>query len=417
MSQLLISLISAMTIMGLFLLILIVGRLRPRSFAYAAPCLVGLTMIDLLTAHRAICLTAPQAELDAIPAAIEKIRSYHQAKYPDEFFRVHRTRLYEPIKFFRSSSADRVAEQVLWERMTAQPKYGVPLGIDYAKTEGTMNLYDIDFFFAPWVVRAPAALRASSTRPLDQVVYYPRVGYDLWNTRYFILPKQSILDDIERGSLTLLTNKRGEPLPLVASWPADEEDCLILENPDAMPRSWIVHEVEILSPIDHLRRVPRSERMERLLYRSLDAGLPLWEGTPFGDYPIDRRAMVESDDLDIVTQLDQLRPLSTNDPSSESIRIEDYQPDRVEIAAELTSNGLVVLADAFYPGWQATVDDKPAPILRTNRAMRGILVPAGKHRVIMYYQASYFWPGLVISAGSMLTSIILLVWGREANRE
>ncbi len=103
--------------------------------------------------------------------------------------------------------------------MTAQPKYGVPLGIDYAKTEGTMNLYDIDFFFAPWVVTAHPALRASVTRPLDKVVYYARVGYDLWNTRYFILPKQSILDDVERGSLTLLTNKRGEPLPVVASWP------------------------------------------------------------------------------------------------------------------------------------------------------------------------------------------------------
>jgi uncharacterized membrane protein YfhO len=42
---------------------------------------------------------------------------------------------------------------------------------------------------------------------------------------------------------------------------------------------------------------------------------------------------------------------------------------------------VVVLHDIYYPGWEATVDGKPEPILRTNVLFRGVEVPAGHHVV------------------------------------
>jgi hypothetical protein len=47
------------------------------------------------------------------------------------------------------------------------------------------------------------------------------------------------------------------------------------------------------------------------------------------------------------------------------------------MTAVLRSTGLVVLADVHYPGWPLTVDGQPAEILRTNRAMRGVIDPGG----------------------------------------
>ncbi len=78
MSHLFISLTAGMVIGGLFLLLLITLRLRPFALAYGPSCVLGIVILDLLIAHRSICLTAPQAELDVVPASIEKIREYHK---------------------------------------------------------------------------------------------------------------------------------------------------------------------------------------------------------------------------------------------------------------------------------------------------------------------------------------------------
>ena len=47
--------------------------------------------------------------------------------------------------------------------------------------------------------------------------------------------------------------------------------------------------------------------------------------------------------------------------------------------------GELVLADAYYPGWEAYVDGKPATIYPADVALRGVFVPAGTHTVTMEY--------------------------------
>jgi Bacterial membrane protein YfhO len=68
---------------------------------------------------------------------------------------------------------------------------------------------------------------------------------------------------------------------------------------------------------------------------------------------------------------------------------------------------LLVLADLYYPGWQATVDGQPAPILRADGVLRAVAVTPGSHQInLVYRPASLRWGALI----SLLTLVAAIVW-------
>jgi hypothetical protein len=110
------------------------------------------------------------------------------------------------------------------------------------------------------------------------------------------------------------------------------------------------------------------------------------------------------------------RALSGKPPDpSESVSVDAYGPQRVELTARLLSPGLVVLSDAFYPGWDLSIDGKPSEILRTNRAMRGALVPSGCHRLVYRYRPRSLLFGAALSSLG-LVGCGLLIFRREGRR-
>ncbi len=97
------------------------------------------------------------------------------------------------------------------------------------------------------------------------------------------------------------------------------------------------------------------------------------------------------------------------------IRIENYQNNSMELTVETNHDGLLVLSETYYPGWRASVDHQPAPILRTNYAMRSIPIPRGTHVVDVAFEPESFWRGLYIPAGTLCLGLagILLTWRRS----
>ena len=83
---------------------------------------------------------------------------------------------------------------------------------------------------------------------------------------------------------------------------------------------------------------------------------------------------------------------------------------RLEVDAE--QDGYVVVADAFDPGWSATVDDAAAPVLRANVAFRAVPVPAGRHVVEMVYRPRAVARGLALT---LLTLALLAVAAATAS--
>jgi hypothetical protein len=64
-----------------------------------------------------------------------------------------------------------------------------------------------------------------------------------------------------------------------------------------------------------------------------------------------------------------------------SARIVRYKNTDIEIEADAPSGGFVVLNDVWHPWWRASVDGKPADILKANVLFRAVVVPPGKHIV------------------------------------
>jgi hypothetical protein len=74
---------------------------------------------------------------------------------------------------------------------------------------------------------------------------------------------------------------------------------------------------------------------------------------------------------------------------------------KVVIDAVAPRGGWLLLSDTWYPGWKATVDGRPAPVLRANVAHRAVLLPPGNHRVVFSFRPASTARGFVLSAAGL----------------
>jgi hypothetical protein len=105
--------------------------------------------------------------------------------------------------------------------------------------------------------------------------------------------------------------------------------------------------------------------------------------------------------------IERAEPLPALEPpadGTESAVIRDDLPERVVVDATLSTAGLLVLTDTWYPGWRVSVDGAPAPILRADYAFRAVALTAGAHRVTFEYVPLSFQAGLVVT---LLTALVV----------
>ncbi len=87
----------------------------------------------------------------------------------------------------------------------------------------------------------------------------------------------------------------------------------------------------------------------------------------------------------------------------------DYQPNKVTIKIQTDGKALLFLSDAYYPNWQARVDDKKVEVIRTHHAFRSVVVPKGEHTVEFFYYPKEFYYGVGVSFSVLLSLGIYFV--------
>lgn len=93
----------------------------------------------------------------------------------------------------------------------------------------------------------------------------------------------------------------------------------------------------------------------------------------------------------------------------ERVDIVEYTPEHIFIEVEALSEGYLVLADTFYPGWCARVDGQPVEILRADYLLRAVRLSPGIHKVVFSYEPGSFQRGLTISLFSICSTGLWLV--------
>ncbi len=92
-----------------------------------------------------------------------------------------------------------------------------------------------------------------------------------------------------------------------------------------------------------------------------------------------------------------------------------YDPEQVVIAVESDAPALLLLSDANYPGWRASVSGTNTPIYQANGLFRAIEVPAGSHEVVFtYFPITYQTGRILTMLGLGLWLLLALMnWGKR----
>ncbi|MDP9473446.1 MAG: YfhO family protein, partial [Chloroflexota bacterium] len=177
---------------------------------------------------------------------------------------------------------------------------------------------------------------------------------NLLNARYILVP--SVIPP-GRADLERLAGKH----PTVYA----DAQVRVLENRDALPRAWIVHEA---------RQVATGEALSLLASGAVDPRrVALLEQTPPPD----------------------VAPPSN--PALEEATVTHQEPDKLRVTVRTDAAGLLVLSETVDPAWQAEVDGTPAPILTADHLLRAVPVPAGEHTVELRYESTTLKVGTAIS--------------------
>ncbi len=92
-----------------------------------------------------------------------------------------------------------------------------------------------------------------------------------------------------------------------------------------------------------------------------------------------------------------------------TIELTNYLPNHMTYSCDAIGDGIVVFSEIYYEkGWQAYLNGEKVDHFRTNYVLRGMQVPAGKHKIeFKFFPASYY-TGEAISLGFSVLSLLFI---------
>jgi hypothetical protein len=169
------------------------------------------------------------------------------------------------------------------------------------------------------------------------------------------------------------------------------------------------------SALEPARIEPVADAMPRA-YVVGGAWMPTAERNPFdaitnGDFSFREAALVERSGP-WAKEFSDLKPGRVE----QKVTRVSYGADGNSLAIDLWSEreALLVVAEAWYPGWRATVNGRSAPIAEVNAFQRGIRVPAGNSSVVMLYEPTTVRLGIIVSLAGLTAVVAWLAFSRPS---
>jgi Bacterial membrane protein YfhO len=80
------------------------------------------------------------------------------------------------------------------------------------------------------------------------------------------------------------------------------------------------------------------------------------------------------------------------------------------VHASMQEGGWVVISQAAWKGWHATIDGQPVPLRLANMAFLAVNVPTGEHELTLRYLPRGFVIGRAVSFGTLLALLVAGIW-------
>lgn len=97
------------------------------------------------------------------------------------------------------------------------------------------------------------------------------------------------------------------------------------------------------------------------------------------------------------------------DKASQQVKLLSYEANALTFEAETAKERLAVFSDIYYPGWQCTIDGKPADIIRANYVLRAVVIPSGKHTISFRFDPQSLHTTEAIANASLIVLVVLFL--------
>jgi hypothetical protein len=101
--------------------------------------------------------------------------------------------------------------------------------------------------------------------------------------------------------------------------------------------------------------------------------------------------------------------ITVSNQTSARILASQFGNDTVDAEVEADEPALVTVAQTYYHNWRAEVDGQPTSLLRANVAFQALQVPAGTHKIHLFYQDRAFEIGAAISGCMWVNCLVSYV--------
>lgn len=242
-----------------------------------------------------------------------------------------------------------------------------------------------------------------------------RPGVDLFSFflyRQGLNPFTNVIDKVElAGGEDMHGFIPNEPVLLPAAYAPDG-----VGHVTRVLRNAAVVRVVSLDPLDHPELVRRAEVPTGLAGSSLYV-YDLTDPWPRAYVACRVTVAADRDDalgraLDPRFAANEEAVLSQPAPAScATTRVErrGFSPGAVVYEVETDAPGVLVVRDSFTPSWHATVDGRPAPVLRANGQHQAVPLGPGRHDVRLVYRPRFLAAGIAISCLGLAVAILALV--------
>jgi Bacterial membrane protein YfhO len=110
-----------------------------------------------------------------------------------------------------------------------------------------------------------------------------------------------------------------------------------------------------------------------------------------------------------------------NSLSKGSIKRTSYEPNHQQYESENAGAGLAIFSEIYYPkGWNAYIDGQKTDYICANYALRGLSIPAGKHKIDFKFEPETYRMGEKVAlAGSIILfgALLFLLWSLFLKKE